>query len=580
MRYHVLATDYDGTLAHDGGLDEITVAALHRLRAGGRRLVMVTGRELDDLQRVCPELGLFDLVVAENGGLLYRPADRSERVLGEPPPAAFVAALQDRGVAPLSVGRCIVATWEPHDAATLDVIRELGLELQIIFNKGAVMVLPSGVNKASGLRAALAELGVSTHNVVGVGDAENDHAFLSCCACAVAVANALPTLQERADWVTAGARGAGVVELIDMLLADDLAALEPRLQRHHLLLGARPDGEPQGLPPYGVNLLISGSSGSGKSTFATALLDQMAERELQFCIVDPEGDYESYERAAHLGGPRHAPSVDEILDLLSEPAQSVVVNLLGVSLERRPAFFDELMPRLLELRARVGRPHWVAVDEAHHMLHADRGGGAFQLSLQATGVLYITVHPDLMAPAVLAGVQQLVAAGEAPHEMLRAFSRAVGEEPPPPVAGEEPLAAGQLLKLAQGEVLFWDRASRAAPQRLQAAQPTSAHHRHIRKYAEGDMKHDSFVFRGPAGKLQLRAQNLMLFAQIADGVDDETWLYHLGLGDYSRWFAEAVKDPELAAEAAQVEADRSLDPRASRARIREAIERRYTAPIS
>lgn len=579
MRYHVLATDYDGTLAHDGRLDEATIAALYRLRAGGRRLVMVTGRELDDLQRVCPELELFDFVVAENGGLLYRPADRSERPLGEPPPAAFVEALQARGVAPLSVGRCIVATWEPHDTTVLEVIRELGLELQIIFNKGAVMVLPSGVNKASGLRAALAELGISTHNVVGIGDAENDHAFLSCCAVAVAVANALPMLKERADWVTAGARGAGVVELIDAMLADDLAALEPRLHRHHLRLGARPDGTEQSLPPYGVNLLISGSSGSGKSTFATALLDQMAERELQFCIIDPEGDYEAYERAVHLGGPRNAPTVDEILDLLADPTQSVVVNLLGISLERRPAFFDELMPRLLELRARLGRPHWIAVDEAHHMLHADRGGGALQLSQQATGMLYITVHPDLMAPAVLAGVQDVVAVGDAPHEMLRAFSRAVGDEPPPPIAGEE-ARPGEPVKLAQGEVLFWDRASRAAPQRLRAVQPTSAHRRHIRKYAEGDMKHDSFIFRGPDGKLQLRAQNLMLFAQIADGVDDETWLYHLGLGDYSRWFRETVKDPELAEEAAAIEADRNLDAHASRGRIREAIERRYTAPVS
>ena len=48
----------------------------------------------------------------------------------------------------------------------------------MIFNKGAVMILPSGVNKATGLAAALEELGLSPHNVVGVGDAENDHAFL------------------------------------------------------------------------------------------------------------------------------------------------------------------------------------------------------------------------------------------------------------------------------------------------------------------------------------------------------------------------------------------------------------------
>jgi len=50
------------------------------------------------------------------------------------------------------------------------------------------MVLPAGINKASGLPAALARLRLSPLNVVGIGDAENDTAFLQACGCAVAVA--------------------------------------------------------------------------------------------------------------------------------------------------------------------------------------------------------------------------------------------------------------------------------------------------------------------------------------------------------------------------------------------------------
>jgi hypothetical protein len=107
----------------------------------------------------------------------------------------------------------------------LEVIRNLGLERQVIFNKDAVMVLPSGVNKAFGLSAALNELGLSPHNTVGVGDAENDHSLLDFCGCGVAVANALPILKEHADFITKGDRGAGVVELIDKLIASDLAEL-------------------------------------------------------------------------------------------------------------------------------------------------------------------------------------------------------------------------------------------------------------------------------------------------------------------------------------------------------------------
>ena len=191
MRYLTLCTDYDGTIAHDGQVDEATLAALEELRTSGRKLVLVTGREIDDLQKVFPRLDLFERVVAENGALIYRPATREERVLHEPPPARFIEELRRRGVENVSAGRCIVATWTPNEGHVLETIRDLGLELQVIFNKGAVMVLPSGINKATGLKAALDELNISVHNSVGVGDAENDHAFLSICECSAAVANAL-----------------------------------------------------------------------------------------------------------------------------------------------------------------------------------------------------------------------------------------------------------------------------------------------------------------------------------------------------------------------------------------------------
>jgi hydroxymethylpyrimidine pyrophosphatase-like HAD family hydrolase len=228
MRYLVLATDYDGTLADDGRVGPSTLAALWRLRESGRKLVLVTGRELPDLLSVFPEYGLFDRIVAENGALLFRPETREEQLLGEAPPRALLEGLAARNVTPLSVGRVIVATWSPHENTVLEVIRELGLELQVIFNKGAVMVLPSGVNKASGVRAALADLLLSPHNAVAVGDAENDHALLAACELGVAVANALPALKERADLVTVQARGAGVSELIDRLLHSDLRELAPR----------------------------------------------------------------------------------------------------------------------------------------------------------------------------------------------------------------------------------------------------------------------------------------------------------------------------------------------------------------
>ncbi len=222
-RYRALACDYDGTLAHNGTVDAATVAALDRARESGRKLILVTGRQLDDLLRVFPAIDRFDRVVAENGALLFRPDSREEVLLADAPPDTFVPALRQRGVAPLAIGRVIVATWEPNATIVRQTIRDLELDLQVIFNKGAVMVLPSGINKASGLSAALADLRLSPHNTVGIGDAENDHAFLGLCECAVAVANALPALKQKADRVTRAPAGAGVVEVINELLASDLA---------------------------------------------------------------------------------------------------------------------------------------------------------------------------------------------------------------------------------------------------------------------------------------------------------------------------------------------------------------------
>src|SRR5688572_20267132 len=219
MLYHALAVDHDGTLATDGVVDDATIDALRRLRESGRKLILVTGRIVEQLLQVFPQIGLCNLVVADNGAVLFDPQTEQVTTLTDPPPREFIDTLARRGVPNIEVGDVIVATWEPHETTVLQTIRDLGLELQIIFNKGAVMVLPTGVNKATGLHAALKKLGLSHHNTVGVGDAENDEAFLKFCDASVAVDNALEVVKRQVDLVMRGARGAGVAELIEQLLA-------------------------------------------------------------------------------------------------------------------------------------------------------------------------------------------------------------------------------------------------------------------------------------------------------------------------------------------------------------------------
>jgi hydroxymethylpyrimidine pyrophosphatase-like HAD family hydrolase len=408
MRYSVVACDYDGTLASDGIVDEHTLASLQRLLASGRKLILVTGRVLSDLLAIFPKVDLFDRLVVENGAVLYCPADKEEKQLAEAPPNGFFTALRQRSI-PYSVGRAIVATHRPHDTAILEIIRDLGLEHQVIFNKGAVMVLPAGVNKTTGLEAALRELGLSRHNVVGIGDAENDHAFLNLCESAVAVANALPPIKVRADWVTIGNQGAGVIELADRLLADDLRSHDLNSSRHNVVIGTQ-DSEEVSVNLHRQNLLVAGTSGSGKSTLATALLERLAEKDYQFCVIDPEGDYENFEAAVTLGTAEQAPSLKEILGLLEKPDQNVVVNLVGLPFADRASFFSMIFPALQESRSRNGRPHWIVIDETHHLLPSS-GIASETLPQMTEAMMFITVHPEEVARSVLASVDIVIAVG-------------------------------------------------------------------------------------------------------------------------------------------------------------------------
>jgi hydroxymethylpyrimidine pyrophosphatase-like HAD family hydrolase len=572
MRYLLLATDYDGTLATDGHVTPETLDALRAVLATGRRLVLVTGRDLDELLTVHPDLEIFERVVAENGALLYRPATKERRRLAEAPPPAFLAALRQRGVAPLAAGEVIVATREPHEAAVLETIRDLGLELQVIFNKGAVMVLPAGVNKATGLTAALEELKISPHNVVGVGDAENDHSFLRLCERSAAVGGALPAVRDTADVVLRGDAGAGVQELAAALVDDDLAGT-PSPDRQKLQLGIDERGMPVTLEPYNGCILICGASASGKSTVARRIIESLQHVEYQICIIDPEGDYEEQPGAVVVGKPDAEPRRDEVLQLLEDYGVNGVVCMTGVPISDRPPYFSALLSDLLQLRGRYGRPHWLVIDEAHHLFPAEWQVPKGLLPESLVNVLLVTVHPELLSREMHKRVTQFIAVGPTAPDLLQEFAALRGMALP-----ERALAVATAARVEVGEVLLWSAADEACL-RVRLDPPSAEQRRHTRKYAVGQLPPDrSFYFRGPQGKLNLRAQNLLQFLEIAAGVDDDTWTYHFRRADYSRWFRDVIKDKELAAAATAVERDRFSSREDALAALRTAVESRYTLP--
>jgi len=455
VRYHALACDYDGTLASGGRVARETTSVLRRVRASGRRLLMVTGRQMGDLLAVCPEVGLFDRVVAENGAVVYAPASGRWRALAEAPPPVFITALRRHGVEPLALGQVVVATERPHEIEARQTIRELGLDWRIIFNREAVMMLPARVDKATGLAAALEELGISAHNVVAIGDGENDDRLLALSECGVAVANAVPELKVHADLVTSAESGAGVVELIDRLIAMDLSELAPRLGRHDIPLGTDERGTSVHLPAHGATVMVAGAPAAATSPVAAGLVGRIAARGYQGGIVLPTHDDAIYPGAIVVGDAINLPRPTEVAAALDHPLQNAVLRLDAVAAADRPRRFESLLSQLFEMRVRTGRPHWILIDEADQLCSALSFGIARRPD-ELLGLIFVATEPREVAPAALAAVDVFVSVGAAPAATLQAFADAVGEPAPATLPAD----------VGAGEAIAWWRRRCEPPFRL------------------------------------------------------------------------------------------------------------------
>ena len=573
MNIHVFATDYDGTIAEGNRINEVTARALARVRATGRKVLLVTGRMLPDLQSVCPDLDeQFDAVVAENGALVYFPERREVRTLGDPPEPALIDALQRRGV-PFSLGSAIIATDAPFAEAALDAIKETGVERTLVFNKGALMLLPGGVTKGTGLTATLAALELSPRNMVGIGDAENDHAFLSICECAVAVADAVPALRERADYVTRGMASRGTVEFIEEHLLNDLADIMPRLTRHQLPLGEAADGAPVPVAAHGTRLLIIGPSGSGKSTLTGVLAERLLEAGRSLMLIDPEGDYRTLDELPGVvvfggKGEQALPTPEELDQLLRHPGTSLVLDLSAMGLAEKVAYATKVLAVVATVRAGTGLPHWLIIDEAHHVLPAEGSPAVDLVRRGAEGLVLITLDVAELAPSVRS-LPTVVASTElaAFQAGLRTVLAARGDRAAAVSLDGPPLDRGEAT------IAWLEPTARTV--RFRVGKRRIQHRRHVRKYTEGELPPErSFFFRGPAGALNLRAANLVRFAELAEGVDEATWAHHLAGREYSVWVRQMIKDPELADEIASIETA-GVPSGESRRRVLERVRARY-----
>jgi hypothetical protein len=541
--FHAVAIDFDGTLTMGGRPEAETIAVLDEARAAGRRIIIVTGRILAELLEVFPDAGEHvDAIIAENGAVLAHGG--RQRMLAAPVPGELAAALEARGVA-VRRGQVLLACSGSDDAVVLGEVRRLGLECQLIRNRGEMMVLPAGVSKGTGLASGLSDLGISPHSVAAIGDAENDHSLLLAAELGVAVGNAVPALKADADVVLAERDGQGVTAFLRGPVIGGHERLHAR--RWRVTLGRRADGGLASIPASRVNVLVTGVPQHGKSYLAGLIAEQLIRLGYSVVVMDPEGDH------AGLGGLGSVlvtrgppPTADALAGMVRHHAGGVVVDLSALRAEEKAGYLEAAHRELEAVRASTGLPHWLVIDEAQVPLARDT---ATLFEPAATGYCLVTHRPQDLRPEALLAVDVLITlpCGE-PAGQAADLIAAVGAMP-------HAEAAALLSEAGPGQAVLVSREQPGTGLVFSVGPRETAHMRHWHKYSDGQLSAGRrFYFRQnrdtPTGTSAASIGELERELRYGD---DAIVAHHSQQADFSRWVAGVLGDPPLAAAIAEVE---------------------------
>jgi len=573
MKLSVIALDYDGTITRGDTLEPAMREAIGLARTNGIVTLLVTGRILEELQRVAGSLHFVDGVVAENGAVTYFPDSAHLSTHAPLVPDTFVQELRRRKI-PHQVGRCLVDADANEALRILDVIRRLELPLVLAFNGGRVMTIAQGISKATGLRTALDTLRLSARNTLAIGDRENDHELLRMAEVGVAVGWGSATLRAVADVVIDGPGPPAVAQYIRGLAASQQLPVPARARRR-LRLGYTEDGHEFSLAVRGRNVLIAGDAKSGKSWIAGLLCEQLILHGYSTCILDPEGDYRTLEAlpgVTVLGGQDPPPTPRELFRALRYPDRSVVIDLSRRPHDEKIEYIRAVLPALNEIRRHTGLPHRILLDEAHYYLH-DADASAL-LDFERNGYTIVTYWASRLPQELMAKTDVMIVTHESsPGEVAALRKWCLTCQPVDPsrwsILGR--LASRQAVALpiteeAGGDLRVFTFGSRLTP-----------HVRHREKYVDVPVAESrAFFFARNGHSTGHRARTLRQFVGELESVTTVTLEGHLRRGDFSRWIEDVFGDFALGARLRALEQDYVATHRADTVRdMIAAIRERY-----
>ncbi len=540
MYRRVMAFDFDGTLAVNGDVPPEVETALEQCRASGHVLFLVTGRRFETV--TLGHLGeLFSGIVWENGAVLSHTASGETYLpFGQLDPR-LLKTMEDAGI-PFERGLAIAATWTPHDQALWRILSTHGGTTSMEYNKGAVMVLPPGATKGSGLERLLALCGLSPRNVAAFGDAENDLSMLTLAEVSVAVGDAVPAVIETADVLATAPGPQGVLEILREYPLSGKFLDIPLKRERPLLLGQTEMGAPISVPAArlaGRNLGVFGNSATGKSWMVGLIAEGLHHEEYQVLLIDPEGDFRGLKvlpRFVSITGDRASlPPPSAVVSLIEEGGVSLVLDLSRYPITSRGHYVAELLRALRPVREQKFRPHWIVLDEAQEFLfEGSEVSSLLRPVLNSGGWAFVSYRPDRLSSSVLESLNHLLLTRITDHtiwDCLRTHCASCNLQG----ASLDQIPMGSAL-LCGGDIVRMRPAIRRVP-----------HVRHLYKYLDVPLPPGKrFVFRTEKGYVGIEAASLYELCRLIPTLPLESLEYHDHRADFVKWAESTLGDAGLA----------------------------------
>ncbi|MFO0700746.1 MAG: HAD-IIB family hydrolase [Nitrospira sp.] len=540
MYRRVLAFDFDGTLAVNGDVPPEVETALEQCRASGHVLFLVTGRRYEtvSLGRLTE---LFSGIVWENGAVLHHTASGETYLPFGQLDSRLLKAIEEADI-PFERGLAIAATWTPHDQALWRILSSSGSSTSIEYNKSAVMVLPPGATKGSGLERLLTLCGLSPRNLAAFGDAENDLSMLTLAEVSVAVADAVPAVIETSDVLATAPGPMGVLQILNEYPLGGKFLDIPLKRERPIPLGQTESGAAIHIPAArlaGLNLGVFGNSATGKSWMVGLIAEGLHHEDYQVLLIDPEGDFRGLRvlpRFVSITGDRTSlPPPSAVVSLIEEGGVSLVLDLSQYPVTLRSHYLAELIRALRPVRERKFRPHWIVLDEAQEFLfEGSEVSSLLHPVLNAGGWAFVSYRPDRLSGSVLASLHHLLLTRITDNviaDCLRTHCTTCNLKG----ASLDQTPMGSAV-LCGGEVVRMRPAIRRVP-----------HIRHLYKYLDIPLPPGKrFVFRTEKGLVGIEAASLYELCRLIPTLPLESLEYHDRRDDFVKWAESTLGDTGLA----------------------------------